>query len=336
MGVCTVIFTSTLYKNRKGPLGSFFVLNSPSCTYNTFMRLLRYALNNIKRSLVLSLSSIVVISLMTFLIFALFFTEFVMRSLAESVNSRLSLTLNVKTGFSSTSREIIDTLGNLEKIAPGIVASFASAKDNFEVLRTRDPELAKIIDDESQNPLPSTISVKNVSIEQYETLGQVILKSSKVLDINEEKHAKSVINYRNQFERIRTVISVLYSLRFGLYCIIGFFLFSVFVVIFHSIGNTVFFFSEEIKITQLVGGQKRYIYGPFIIQGMIYSALAIAISGALFYYGMYAVGIDTFLGSTHFIDNFFSQSGELFIFVGLSVVFLGALSGFVSSWKFTK
>jgi cell division protein FtsX len=183
-----------------------------------------------------------------------------MRSLAESVNSRLSLTLNVKNGFTSTSREIIDTLQNLKNIAPGIEATFASAKDNFEILKGRDPELAKIIDDESQNPLPSTISVKNVPIEQYEALDQVIVQNANVLDINEEKHAKSVINYRNQFERIRTVVSVLYSLRFGLYCIIGFFLFSVFVVIFHSIGNTVFFFREEIKITQLVGGQKRYIY----------------------------------------------------------------------------
>lgn len=300
------------------------------------MRLLRYALNNIKRSLVLSISSIVVISLMTFLIFALFFTEFVMRNLAESVNSRLSLTLNVKNGFSSTSREVIDTIESLNAIAPEIKATFASSKDNFEVLRSRDPELAKIIDDESQNPLPSTISVKNVPIERYEALDRVIVQNTGVLDINEEKHAKSVINYRNQFERIRTVISVLYSLRFGLYCIIGFFLFSVFVVIFHSIGNAVFFFREEIKITQLVGGQKRYIYGPFVLQGMLYALLAILLSGTLFYYGMYAVGIDTFLGSAHFIDTFFSQSLALFGFVGLSVVFLGALSGLISSWKFTK
>lgn len=192
----------------------FFVWFSLGNLYNTFMRLLRYAFNNIKRSIVLSFSSVIVISLMTFLIFALFFTEFVMHNLAESVNSRLSLTLNVKTGFSSTSREVIDTVDSLKQIAPGIEASFSSSQDNFEVLRARDPELAKIIDDESQNPLPSTISVKNVPIEQYESLDSVILKNSNVLDINEEKHVKSVINYRSQFERIRTIVSVLYSLRF--------------------------------------------------------------------------------------------------------------------------
>ena len=85
---------------------------------------------------------------------------------------------------------------------------------NSSSLKPRSGWLAKIIDDESQNPLPSTISVKNVPIEQYEKLDAVILKNSKVLDINEEKYAKSVINYRSQFERIRTIVSVLYSLRF--------------------------------------------------------------------------------------------------------------------------
>jgi hypothetical protein len=51
---------------------------------------------------------------------------------------------------------------------------------------------------------------------------------------------------------------------------------------------------------------------------------------------MHAIGIDTFLGSSHFIDSFFEQSMDLFGFVSLSVVVLGALSGLISSWKFTK
>jgi hypothetical protein len=59
---------------------------------------------------------------------------------------------------------------------------------------------------------------------------------------------------------------------------------------------------------------------------MIYSTMALLLSGGIFYYGMYAIGIDTFLGSTKFLDNFFDGSYWLFGFVGLSVVFLGALS----------
>ncbi len=39
-------------------------------------------------------------------------------------------------------------------------------------------------------------------------------------------------------------------------------------------------------------------------------------------YGMYAVGIDTFLGSARFLDSFFEESVRLFIFVGFSVVLL--------------
>ncbi len=132
------------------------------------MRLLRYALSNIVRSIVLSISSVTVIALMTFLIFVLFLVEFVMQGLAENVNSRLSLTLNVKSGLTSTSREVVDTLEALHKITPEIEAKFASAEENLDTLRKRDPELAKVVETDSENPLPSTISIKNVPIEKYQ------------------------------------------------------------------------------------------------------------------------------------------------------------------------
>ncbi len=154
--------------------------------------------------------------------------------------------------------------------------------------------------------------------------------------MNEEKHKKSILSYKGQYDRIRSVVEILHSLRYGLYGVIGFFLFSVFVVIFHSIGNAVFFFREEIKITQLVGGQKRYIYGPFVLQGMIYAGIALCLSGGFFYFGLRSLQIDSFIGSPAFLDQFFAQSVSLFGFVAISVIVLGALSGLVSSWRFVK
>jgi cell division protein FtsX len=190
---------------------------------------------------------------MSFLIFVLFLVEFVMQGVADGVSSRLSLTLNTKDNITATSREVIDSLEAFKQIDPSIEVAFTSASQNLETLRKRDPELAKIVETDEENPLPGTISIKNVPIEKYEALDQAILERTSAFDFNEEKHRKSVIGYKNQYDRLRTVVEVLHSLRYGLYGVIGFFLFSVFVVIFHSIGNAVFFFREEIRITELVG-----------------------------------------------------------------------------------
>ena len=299
------------------------------------MRILRYALRNIFRSFTLSVSSITVIALMSFLIFVLLLVEFVMQSLAQSVSSRLSLTLNTKTGLTATSSDIIDTLSAFRAIDPSIESTFSSAKDNLETLRKRDPELAKIVETDEENPLPSTIAVKNVPIEYYDELDRVIQTRSKSLELSEDTR-KSFIGYKNQYDRLRKVVQVLHSLRTGLYGVIGFFLFSVFIVIFHSIGNAVFYFREEIKITELVGGQKRYIYGPFILQGMIYTAIALALSFGIFYFGLYSLDISIFFGTTMPLDQFFTQTSPLIFLVALSIILLGGVSGLLSSYKFVK
>ncbi len=299
------------------------------------MRILRYALRNILRSFTLSVSSVTVIALMSFLIFVLLLVEFVMQSLTQSVSSRLSLSLNTRAGLTATSSDIIETLGAFRAIDPSIQAVFTSAKENLETLRKRDPELAKIVESDEENPLPSTIAVKNVPIERYDELDSVIQSRSKSFELSEDIR-KSFIGYKNQYDRLRKVVQVLHSLRYGLYGVIGFFLFSVFVVIFHSIGNAVFAFRDEIKITELVGGQKRYIYGPFLLQGMIYTIVGLVLSLSVFYFGLYSLDISVFLGTNAGLDQFFRQSARLIGAICLVIVVLGGLSGLASSYKFVK
>jgi cell division transport system permease protein len=307
---------------------SLFIRNTSHTLYavhilsSTPLRLLRYAIKNITRSFFLSLSSVVVITLMTFLIFVLFFAEFVTKSLAERVNARLSLKPVVKTGLEATSLEVIDTLEALRKVDPGIKAEFISAADAFENLKKRDPELAKVIESDAENPLPSTISIENVPIEKYADLDRVISEHPEAIDVADDKRKKSLLDYKAQYDRIRDVIHVLVSLQYGLFAIIGFFLFSVFVVVFQSIGNAVFYFREEIKITELVGGQKRYIYGPFMLQGLIYTATALVISTILFVALLKNTNFSLLLSAPIFISNFFDSVTERYLILAALLLLL--------------
>ncbi len=254
-------------RQKKSPEGDFFsCISLFTHILIALMRLLRYALKNIFRNTFLSFSATVVITLMTFLIFVMFFAQFVTESLAESVNSRLSLNVYVKPGLSSTNLEVIKTLEALRLVNNDIEAKFVSSQEAFEILKSRDPELAKIIESDSENPLPSMISIRNIPLEKYGKLDEVITTHADAIDTQDEKRKKTFLDYRAQYDRVLGVIQILIAIKYGLFVVIGFFLFSVFVVIFQSIGNAVFYFRDEIRITQLVGGQKRYIYGPFAIQ----------------------------------------------------------------------
>lgn len=133
---------------------------------------------------------------MTFLIFIMFLVEYVLQGLAMNVNSRLSLVLHVRPEYSVTRKEIVDVLRNVTAVAPEIDASFSSSKDNLDVLRLRDPELAKIIETDDENPLPSTVTIKNVPIDKYDALNSIILINSYLFDLDEKKQKETAISYK--------------------------------------------------------------------------------------------------------------------------------------------
>lgn len=98
-----------------------------------------------------------------------------------------------------------------------------------------------------------------------------------IVQYDEERSKKSLTDYRAQYERIQGLINILLSVRYGIYSIIAFFIFAVFIIIYNSIGNFVFFYRDEIKIIRLVGGENLFIYGPFALQGIFYTGIAYAI-----------------------------------------------------------
>ena len=69
------------------------------------------------------------------------------------------------------------------------------------------------------------------------------------------------------------ILQILPEIPLWLYAIIGLFLFTVFMIVYNTIGNFVFFYKDEIKIIELVGGSSRFVYGPFGLQGALYTSI---------------------------------------------------------------
>ncbi|MBP8016460.1 hypothetical protein KAZ01_00485, partial [Candidatus Gracilibacteria bacterium] len=75
----------------------------------------------------------------------------------NNVNSRLTISLNLKSGYTNENSEIIDLISNIKAFNKNLSVSYISAEEAFKVLSSRDPELAKIVESEKNNPLPSSI-----------------------------------------------------------------------------------------------------------------------------------------------------------------------------------
>ena len=73
---------------------------------------------------------------------------------------------------------------------------------------------------------------------------------------------------------ISVVVDMLRSLEYGVYVLLGLFIFTVFAIVHMIIRNFIYFLQDEVEIIELVGGNASFVYGPFVVQGMFYTGIA--------------------------------------------------------------
>lgn len=246
----------------------------------------------------------------------------------------MSLSLNLKPGYTGDNSEVIAAISALKQASPSVSIDYLSKEEAFEILKKRDQELVRIIEGDKENPLPSSIVIKNIPLREYPQIDETVKRFKGIIQYDEERSQKSLVDYQSQYERIQGLINILLSIRYGIYGIISLFIFSVFIIIYNSIGNFVFFYRDEIKIIRLVGGENRFIYGPFSIQGFLYTLAAYILGTSIFIYLVKNINFSLIIDFPLFIDRFFILYSDILLIELAVVVIVGMLSGLLSSRRF--
>ena len=297
------------------------------------MRILKYAIKNIIRNTFLSLSSIGVIALIVFFINILLFVNFTTLTMIDKVNARISLSVSLKPAYTDTNSEVIELLTDLKSLYKTLDVKYVSSSEALDILRKRDPDLVKVIENDTENPLPASIIIKNIGLDQYEQIDGVIRSHKSAIVYDEQKSKNNIADYRNQYEKIQSLTRVLEGIKIGVYVVIGFFVFTVFLVVYSIIGNFVFYYRDEIKITKLVGGNNLFVYGPFSLQGFLYTAIASCSSLLIFLYIVWTFPFSLF-EDVRFIAQFLSYTTPYFLIELAGMMLVGLISGFLSSIRF--
>lgn len=135
--------------------------------------------------------------------------------LIESVNSKLTISLYLKDEYQKDSPDTIRLIEQINKNFPTIFVDFTTKDEALEEMRKKDPGIVEIV--KNENPLPSTISLSNIKIEQYQALNETIESKSFILS---DFRANSTFDYRSQYLRIQKILSILTALKLALYIII--------------------------------------------------------------------------------------------------------------------
>lgn len=297
------------------------------------MRIFKYAAKNIIRNPFLSLSSIGVIALIAFFINILLLVNHTTHSMVDRIEDRLSLSVYLRSSYTDKNSEVIRLLSDLKTLGRGINIQYESPADALAKLKRLDPELVKVIENDSDNPLPSSIIISKIDRELYETVDKTIANYKGIIIFDEKASKNKLIDYRAQYKKIQSLTDVVNNVIVGVYFIIGFFIFTVFLIVYSIIGNFVFYYRDEIKITKLVGGDNIYVYGPFSIQGFLYTLIAGVCSLTLFVYILWSLPFPLF-DDVQFVSIFLKNNTLYFMIEIIGLAFIGLLSGYFSSIRF--
>ncbi len=251
-------------------------------------------------------------------------------TLIQSVNAKLTLSLYLKDEYQKESPDTQILLSQIEKQFPNIILDFKSKEEVLEEMRKKDPGIVEIV--QNINPLPATLYISNIQIEEYELLNDVIESKAFILS---DFHTNSTFDYRSQYQRIQKILVILTTLKLALYVIIAIFLWAIFVITYSIIWNFIYHYRDEISITKLVGWSNGFIYWPFVIQWMVYAFLAFLLSTNIFLIG--AKNMSFIFTREEVQSLIFNQSliVMLFIQVGLFLL-IGWGSAYFSTRKYIK
>lgn len=298
------------------------------------MRILKYAIKNIQRNVFLSFSSVLVLTLIIFFINILMLVSFTTDELIKNINSRLTISITLRKWFSNENSEVVELISWIKAVSKNLNVTYISPEEALSTISARDPELLKVVESDSENPLPASIKVENIWLIEYSAINDVISVHKWAVVYDENKFKKNITWYKQQYDKIDGVIKVFHSIRLWIYSIIGLFIFSVFIIIYNIIGNFIFFYRDEIKITKLVWWDNIFIYWPFSFQWLLYTLFSGLLSLMIFLYIIKTINIYLIDDFPKFINMFLSTYWLFFVYEILWISFIWMLSWFLSSHKF--
>ncbi len=229
----------------------------------------------------------------------------------DELAARISEDKNIKSVETSTSEE------EYEKF-------LAENESSSEILDVMDDELAATMVDKMQ----STMRVKVYDVDNLDSIKQIV-ETDELFAANTDK--EKAPTYDVNRAEISTITSWARIARTGGIILAAVFLVISILIIFSTIRMAIFSRREEIYMMKLVGADKGFIRGPFLVEAEICGVIAGVVGATLSYFGFRIMSPKL---ANYGIDvskiNDVLESNQL-VLVFLIFIVVGALIGRISA-----
>jgi cell division transport system permease protein len=300
----------------------------------TFLRMCRYGINNFSRNAWLTIAATAIMTITLLVVFVTLAARNVLLDTVAEIRDKVDMSIYVKT---DTSDE------DIEKIEAGLRALKGSVRDvryvspqeareNFAQSNSGDAGTLNALN-EATNEFPGTFRISPVDINKTDELRHYVETDPTVKEAIDPDRAPSFAgDRRTAIENIGRWVS--FAERAGLVASIIFIAISS-LIVFNTIRMAIFNRRDEIQMMKLIGADRNFIRGPFVVEAVVYGFIAAVVATALGV-GLLLASKDTLLNYGIIIDSTLKLVTVYIGLVLLGMVFLGALIGIVSSLLATR
>ena len=250
-------------------------------------RVVKYGTKSFGRNIWLSTAATVVMAITLIILFVTVVASVILTNTAEMMKDKIDITIYFKP---NTSQEVLDGLEARISEDPNIKSVetstseeeyekfIAENQDSSEILDIMDDDMTKMMIAKMQ----STMRIKVYNVDNLDSIKQIV-ETDELFTANTDKEMAPTYDV-NQAE-INTITSWARVARTGGIVLAVVFLVISILIIFSTIRMAIFSRREEIYMMKLVGADKGFIRGPFLVEAEICGIIAGVVAGVASYFG---------------------------------------------------
>lgn len=297
----------------------------------TWLRMVRYGVNNFTRNAWLTTAATAVMTITLLIVFSSATARNVLADTVQDLRERIDISVYLDEEATAENATVLEgKLRNIENVTDVRFISSEDARNIYIDQNDPSPEELNAIADLPDNPFPASLRIAVSDPNNLQMIEQLVNEDEDFQEsLNDDPNrAPSFAGERREvidnLSRWTNTIE-----RVGLFASALFVAISM-LIIFNTIRMAIFNRRDEIDMMKLIGADKGFIRGPFVVEGVMYGFVAAVIATTLGVLGMFAVQAPL----ENYGVNVAPTRDFVVMFIPvilLAMIIVGALLGIISS-----
>lgn len=300
--------------------------------WTTFVRMCRYGINSFTRNAWLTVAATAIMTITLLVIFASVVSRNVLIDTVSSLRNNVSMSVYMKTETTPADAEkVAADLRKESSVLDVKITTPDQARAQYVQDNKSDAQSLAILT-QATNKFPWTLNIKVQDINDTKQLSDFVKNNKTYLaNVDPDRQPSFAGARKEAIEKIGNAAN--FAQKIGIVVSAVFAVIST-LIIFNTIRMAIFNRREEIQMMKLIGAEKSFIRGPFVVEAIVYgffaALIASAIGGTILFVA--APGLSTYFDVQPTIDVITIYAG----FVLLAMIIIGAFIGIISSLMATR